>query len=512
MADAFALEHMTGLHRGGATWVAGSAVDVILEDGVIRLDQTPAGAPVAGLIARLHKVGDTYEIEAKGAATVWVNGSSVTQQTLRHGDTVEFGETGPLCRLRVYKGDPPYRNSAADIVSDVATYLRVSRQRPAKRIYRAGSALVGRLSRETSLLFRITVLLVLLGFGWLFWQQYQLNRMLQSQIAQTSAGLDRVSSALVEAEAETLRPGDLEALRESFEARLESSASRLEELEQRSTAAERVIGEAARQIVFIQGMYGFREAGGERLLRQAVTPEGVPMLSFRGRPLLTFDGEGPVVELQFAGTGFFLGPEAVLVTNRHVALPWEKETGIEGIGPEQVEPVMLRLVVYVQGRAGPVAARLERASEQADLAVLAPEGIEVERPGLALAEDPPRSGEEVVVMGYPTGLRSLLARSGAEFIAGLQARGVTDFWGVAEELSRAGFIAPLSSRGIVAQATGSAIVYDADTTHGGSGGPVLDMEGAVVAVNSAIIPEYGGSNLGVPAEVLRTFLAETGAY
>ena len=66
-------------------------------------------------------------------------------------------------------------------------------------------------------------------------------------------------------------------------------------------------------------------------------------------------------------------------------------------------------------------------------------------------------------------------------------------------LAASGLIAPLSSGGIVGQATGAAIVYDAETTHGGSGGPVLNLRGEVVAVNAAIIPEFGGSNLGVPA-------------
>ena len=47
----------------------------------------------------------------------------------------------------------------------------------------------------------------------------------------------------------------------------------------------------------------------------------------------------------------------------------------------------------------------------------------------------------------------------------------------------------------------------ATTTHSGSGGPVvIGLDGRVVAVNSAIIPEFTGSNLGVPAsEAMRLF-------
>lgn len=111
-------------------------------------------------------------------------------------------------------------------------------------------------------------------------------------------------------------------------------------------------------------------------------------------------------------------------------------------------------------------------------------------------------------MGYPTGLRSMLAQTGDTFLAALQEDEDLDFWAVAERLSKSEFIRPLSSRGIVGQITTNTVVYDADTTHGGSGGPVLDINGEVVAVNTAIIPEYGGSNFGVPVEQVRRLLVE----
>ncbi len=45
---------------------------------------------------------------------------------------------------------------------------------------------------------------------------------------------------------------------------------------------------------------------------------------------------------------------------------------------------------------------------------------------------------------------------------------------------------------------GSAIIYDAETTSGGSGGPVFNLEGEVIAINRATLPAFGGSNIGVP--------------
>ena len=92
----------------------------------------------------------------------------------------------------------------------------------------------------------------------------------------------------------------------------------------------------------------------------------------------------------------------------------------------------------------------------------------------------------------------------------MQKGGELDFWAVSERLSEKSLIRPLASRGIVGRVTRATIVYDAETTHGGSGGPVLDTSGRVVAVNAAILPEYGGSNLGIPADHVKRLLAKGG--
>jgi hypothetical protein len=114
------------------------------------------------------------------------------------------------------------------------------------------------------------------------------------------------------------------------------------------------------------------------------------------------------------------------------------------------------------------------------------------------AAAPPQPGDEVILLGYPTGVRALLARAGEKFVQDLGKRPGIDFWSVAKELAKAGRIQPLASRGIVGQVTNEAVVYDAETTQGGSGGPVLALSGEVIAINTAILPEFGGSNLGIP--------------
>ncbi len=46
--------------------------------------------------------------------------------------------------------------------------------------------------------------------------------------------------------------------------------------------------------------------------------------------------------------------------------------------------------------------------------------------------------------------------------------------------------------------TKSDIVFDAPTTQGGSGGPVLNKEGLVVGVEYAVLSKFGGNSFGVP--------------
>ncbi len=101
----------------------------------------------------------------------------------------------------------------------------------------------------------------------------------------------------------------------------------------------------------------------------------------------------------------------------------------------------------------------------------------------------------------------MLARSGAMFVDSIMERR-PDFWTVVRQLSDAGFIRPLATRGIVGQVTPSTVAYDAETTRGGSGGPVLSLNGEVIAVTFAILADFGGSNLGVPADEVSRLLAE----
>ena len=170
------------------------------------------------------------------------------------------------------------------------------------------------------------------------------------------------------------------------------------------------------------------------------------------------------------------------------------------------KPELIKLVTYLPGQPKAIALTLMGTSADADLALLKLQQPSQTPKALKLSADPARAGEEVILMGYPTGLRSMLAQSGVPFIKKLQKDGELDFWNVALRLAADRLIWPLASRGIVGKAGDVAIVYDAETTHGGSGGPVLNLKGEVIAVNTAILPEFGGSNLGIPVRKVRALI------
>ncbi len=149
LAGAAALEHLTGPSRGTVAWLSASTLDISLRTNrFLRVSEARPDEPRDDLVARLHRAEDTYEIEALEGRPVWVNGVPVTAQKLEHRDMIEFGETGPLSRFRLYREDRPVRKVVADILSDCLVYLRVSRQPVANRVFKAFYGLLRRLMNE----------------------------------------------------------------------------------------------------------------------------------------------------------------------------------------------------------------------------------------------------------------------------------------------------------------------------------------------------------------------------
>ncbi|OHB38833.1 MAG: hypothetical protein A2060_08170 [Planctomycetes bacterium GWA2_50_13] len=114
----------------------------------------------------------------------------------------------------------------------------------------------------------------------------------------------------------------------------------------------------------------------------------------------------------------------------------------------------------------------------------------------------------MVVIGYPAGVSAILARVEKSVMDELVYGLGLDFLGLADELSRRHLIRPLATQGHITDVLEDRVVFDAQTTIGGSGGPIIDRNGKVIAITYGVFTGFTGSNFAIPAkhvaEILET--------
>ncbi|MEM8652658.1 MAG: serine protease [Pseudomonadota bacterium] len=500
------LEHLTGPSGGSVDWLFEDSLDVLL-DPHRHIHIEPSGRQENGLniVARIERKKENFEIHANDDQSIWVNGVAVKSKKLNHLDMIEFCDTGPMSRYYVHSKDEFTHRSIDDILGNAIAYFRNSRQPFLRRLGNTIRQLTHRFVSETTLLFRAGVIVILVFLTVLIYQQIQLSRLLQQQVQSDSSKIEDISKILARSRKEALTPGDLESLRVELGERMSTTADRISDLESRGNITQRIIQSATPSVVFLQGSYGFLDVATDRMLRLVLSKNEQPVLLPNGAPLLSTQGEGPLAERHFVGSGFIL-KNGTILTNKHVGLPWEYDGSVKSLTDRGLKPVITRFHAYRHGYEGAEAVELAEVSADNDLAILRYLEKALRSAGLSLSETSPSVGDQVIVMGYPTGIRSMIAQAGEGFISELQKAENLEPWEITDRLSKSGLISPLASRGIVGRVSNARIVYDAETTHGGSGGPVLNMAGKVIAVNAAILPEFGGSNLGISMQQVKRFL------
>lgn len=199
-----------------------------------------------------------------------------------------------------------------------------------------------------------------------------------------------------------------------------------------------------------------------------------------------------------AGTGFVVAP-GLLATNRHVAQPWYGDRELAASLRPGETPVLEKLVAYFPRSPLPVTLEPVVLAKHGDLSVLRMEDnafTEKLRP-LPLAAKPPHVGESVSVLAYPMGVTGMVAKSPALVYERLSSH--PDNADTAGELAALSLIRPSATFGHIGDVSGDKLIYDATTARGGSGGPVLNLRGEVVGVNSAYIDGFSGGTLGITA-------------
>jgi DNA-binding response OmpR family regulator len=281
---------------------------------------------------------------------------------------------------------------------------------------------------------------------------------------------------------------------------LDEATGRLNKIEGQSQAAEEVIRSSAPSVCLLHVSVAFNEKdSGRRLRYGGIDSDGTPLKDSDGNPIYTTEGRGPEVRADFFGTGFIVG-EGKILTNHHVVQPWWQNDELAGALQQGLQPVIAEMMAYFPAAANGIPVGISKISEEADLALIHGDLSELGRPSLKLnpGKDAAVSGEALISVGYATGLDAILARAGDETVEQIVKTSGGEPKLVLAELARRKLIRPLVTQGHVGDVLPDKIVYDAQTTSGGSGGPLLIPNGEVIGVTFAVVRGFGGSNFGVP--------------
>jgi S1-C subfamily serine protease len=204
------------------------------------------------------------------------------------------------------------------------------------------------------------------------------------------------------------------------------------------------------------------------------------------------------VHLDVFGSGFLVDAAGHVLTNHHVLEPWWHNAREIPVPTDTFEPTILSMQAYFPGNETPMRLHVQSVSENVDLGLASvdlpashPRPVTIDPQGAI-------SGDPVVLIGYPTGVDGILARIDEPTLKRIARVAGNDTEGLVRELARRKLIRPLVTQGHLGVVGPDRLVYDAQTTSGGSGGPVFDASGKVIGVNFATLTGFSGSNFAVP--------------
>jgi S1-C subfamily serine protease/CheY-like chemotaxis protein len=276
---------------------------------------------------------------------------------------------------------------------------------------------------------------------------------------------------------------------------------RLQKLESEGKAAHAIIDADEASVCLIHVVIAFRDHNtGLSLHYSALTSTGEPETDKAGNPLVSLTGIGPEVHVDVFGTGFLASDDGQILTNHHVAEPWWQNDELKEMLDQGLEPQIVEMTAYFPGVTHGIPITTKKISSDADVAVAKGNVAGLGIRHIALADDRHAAvgGSPVVLLGYPTGVDAILARTGAATLQAIAASSKGDPKQVMEELARHHLIKPIVTQGHIGDVLPDKIVYDAQTTSGGSGGPLFNDQGQVIGINFAILRDFGGSNFAIP--------------
>lgn len=523
----FALVHLSGSRRGRTQEFAVNRLTIgtdLANDLTFDPIRDPAVSPAH---AELSVENCELVLRDKGSqGGTFVNHQCVAEIILQDEDLITFGQGGPQVRVRIrpeqYASCKPFRDILCDC-RDIAAAARRGWLVGAVLFFRhLLSDLAFHASRPVRVIAGAVVLIPVALVVGLLYAQYTAHQQYQREISGLLSQLEtgRISQEGLEQQVQEERRRVTDVLQEqkkeretlatllarkqaeqATQAEVTRLKQRLRALEVELAASERIISRFRGGVAFLQGSFGFVERSTGRALRyQGMDADGEPQRDAQGHPLFTLEDKFPPVTVTFTGTAFLVDARGFLLTNRHLARPWEMDPSAGELIQTGFEPRLVGLRVFFPDVRTPFELVVVSVSEQADVALVKCDCSSLPLPVLPAATQasPVTAGESILLLGYPTGFDALLARTDPATISEILARVGKNHDRLAQELSDRGLIRPVATQGHLGDVLAAMLIYDAQTTFGGSGGPVFNLRGEVIAVNHAILRRFGGANFGVP--------------
>ena len=178
--------------------------------------------------------------------------------------------------------------------------------------------------------------------------------------------------------------------------------------------------------------------------------------------------------------------------------PWWHNAAAIPVPTATFEPKILTMRAYFPGSETSLPVHVQGLSEEFDLGLASVELPDSHPKPVTIEQQAAISGSPIVLIGYPTGIEGILARVEESTLKRIAQAAGNDAEALVQELARRKLIRPLVTQGHLGVVSPDRLVYDAQTTHGGSGGPVFNTSGNVIGVNFAILSDFSGSNFAVP--------------
>ena len=288
------------------------------------------------------------------------------------------------------------------------------------------------------------------------------------------------------------------------EQQLRDTEKRLQKLELEGNAARRIVEQDAPSVALLHVVVSFQHIESGKTVTVGKNPPGENNQTVT----LELGGDGPEFRLDTFGTAFIAG-KGLLITNHHVAEPWWQNDELKALLDRGVKPVIRSMDAYFPGLTVPLPASTVEISQAADVSAVRVADLPRSLRALPLAgnKEGANGGDAIILIGYPTALAGILARVDEKTAMALTSSS-RDADTLLRELAKRKLIRPLSTQGHIGDVRPDRLVYDAQTTSGGSGGPVIDLDGKVVGVNFAILEGFAGASFAVPVRKARELVSK----